>query len=89
MEYEYKLTTKGKEEVSAFIKYCEETREILLAESSILDDETKLPNEDAIVSDIALFIDKDGEYLNSWGITDYANSNPLCLKENIDFVKCK
>lgn len=87
MEYEYKLTTKGKEEVSAFIKYCEETREILLAESSILDDETKLPNEDAIVSDIALFIDKDGEYLNSWGITDYANSNPLCLKENIDFVK--
>lgn len=89
MEYEYKLTTKGKEEVSAFIKYCEETREILLAESSILDDETKLPDEEAIVSDIALFIDKNGEYLNSWGITDYANSNPLCLKENIDFVKCK
>ena len=89
MEYEYKLTKKGKEEVSAFIKYCEETREILLAESSILDDETKLPDEEAIVSDIALFIDKNGEYLNSWGITDYANSNPLCLKENIDFVKCK
>lgn len=54
---------------------------------SILNDETKLPDEEAIVSDIALFIDKDGEYLNSWGITDYANSNPLCLKENIDFVK--
>lgn len=50
-------------------------------------DETKLPDEEDILSDIALFIDKDGEYLNSWGITDYANSNPLCLKENIDFVK--
>lgn len=56
-------------------------------QSIILNDETKLPDEEAIVSDIALFIDKDGEYLNSWGITDYANSNPLCLKENIDFVK--
>lgn len=87
MEYEYKLTKKGKEKVASFIKYCEKTRKILLKESSILDDETTLPNEDAIVSDIALFIDKDGEYLNSWGITDYANSNPLCLKENIDFVK--
>lgn len=84
---EYQLTKKGKEKVISFIKYCKETREILLAESSILNDETKLPDEEAIVSDIALFIDKDGEYLNSWGITDYANSNPLCLKENIDFVK--
>lgn len=53
----------------------------------MLDDETKLPDEEDILSDIALFIDKDGEYFNSWGITDYANSNPLCLKENIDFVK--
>lgn len=89
MEYEYKLTTKGKEEVAAFIKYCKETREILLKESSMLDDETKLPNEEDILSDIALFIDKDGEYFNSWGITDYANSNLLCLKENIDFVRCE
>lgn len=89
MEYEYKLTKKGKEKVASFIKYCEETRKILLKESSILNDETTLPDEEAIVSDIALFIDKDGEYLNSWGITDYANSTPLCLKENIDFVKNK
>ena len=80
---EYQLTKKGKEKVISFIKYCEE---ILLAESSILNDETKLPDEEAIVSDIALFIDKDGEYLNSWGITDYANSNPLCLKENIELI---
>lgn len=55
----------------------------------MLDDETKLPNEEDILSDIALFIDKDGEYFNSWGITDYANSNLLCLKENIDFVRCE
>lgn len=84
---EYQLTKKGKEKVISFIKYCKETREILLKESSMLDDETKLPDEEDILSDIALFIDKDGEYLNSWGITDYANSNPLCLKKNIDFVK--
>lgn len=84
---EYQLTKKGKEKVISFIKYCKETREILLKESSMLDDETKLPGEEDILSDVALFIDKDGEYLNSWGITDYANSNPLCLKENIDFVK--
>lgn len=32
----------------------------------MLDDETKLPDEEDILSDIALFIDKDGEYLNSW-----------------------
>lgn len=87
MEYEYKLTKKGKEEVAAFIKYCKETREILLKESSMFDDETKLPDEEDILSDIALFVDKDGEYCNCWGITDYTNSNPLCLKENIDFVK--
>ena len=84
---EYQLTKKGKEKVISFIKYCKETRDILSKESSILDDETILPDEEAIVSDISLFIDKNGEYLNSWGITDYANSNPLCLKENIDFVK--
>lgn len=84
---EYKLTKKGEEKVASFIKYCEETRKILLEESSILDDGTTLPDEEAIVSDISLFIDKNGEYLNSWGITDYANSDPLCLKENIDFVK--
>ena len=84
---EYKLTKKGKEEVAAFIKYCKETREILLKESSMFDDETKLPDEEDILSDIALFVDKDGEYCNCWGITDYTNSNPSCLKENIDFVK--
>lgn len=39
---EYQLTKKGKEKVISFIKYCEETREILLAESSILNDETKI-----------------------------------------------
>ena len=39
---EYQLTKKGKEKVISFIKYCKETREILLKESSMLDDETKL-----------------------------------------------
>lgn len=75
----YTLTEKGKETVAQFIAECEALRKELLDAEKDTADETTLPDEEAIMEDVEWSIE-DGEYINSWGVTDNYNSSPLCLR---------
>ncbi len=84
----YKLTKHGKEVVEDFIKSCNEEKEKILNVGLDTSHEEYIPTIEDIEDDIGVFIDKDGDYYNYWGITDnYNSSNMLCLKENVDFIE--
>ncbi|MGO5174559.1 hypothetical protein ACTQ2N_05085 [Ruminococcus sp. LCP21S3_E8] len=57
-----------------------------MKENNITEDYTTIPNLYDILSDIEVFVDKDGDYYNCWEITDNVNSELLRLKRGIDFV---
>lgn len=80
------LTLEGERKVEAYI--CElyaKRKEILDAGKDTADD-TEIPDINDIISDIEIFVDKNGDYYNDWGVTDNYNSDhPLSLSEGIDF----
>ena len=83
----YKLTAAGKRKAMKFLKGCSEKRKKILVEKKDTAYETTLPTIDDIVNDISLFgIDEDGEYFNTWGVTDHFNSDMLTLVINKDML---
>ena len=84
----YRLTRKGLAECERFIAECEAKRKEILDAGKDTADDTIIPTIEDIECDINDCIDKDGEYYNSWGVTDNYNSDtPLCLTLNEDFVR--
>jgi hypothetical protein len=89
---EYILTEKGRENVTWFIKECAAKRKEILDAGIGTADDTNLPTEEDIVSDLNYGegIDEDGDYYNSWGVTDnYAYDLMLELSIDEDFVEVK
>ena len=84
MAYAYRLTKKGKEKVSHFLRECEAFHKEILDAGKDTADDTYLPDEESIVSDIEEWIDEDGYYVNGWGVTDNY-SLPISLIEGEDF----
>lgn len=83
----YVLTKTGIRIAKEYIKELQEKRKEILDGCKDTCEETKLPDVEAIESDVNLFAE-DGEYLNGWSVTDNYNSDyPLCLQEGIDYVK--
>lgn len=85
----YRLTDKGIKKCEQFIAECNAKRkEILDARKDIAKD-TDIPTVKDIESDINAFgVDKDGDYYNSWGVTDHYNSDtPIGLTLGIDFIE--
>ena len=83
----YRLTIKGKEIAEHYIKELEAKRKEILDAGKDTCDETQLPTLYDIEDDIAYMIDKDGEYYNSWGVTDNYNADcPLYLSLGTDFA---
>lgn len=86
---EYILTEKGREKVTWFIKECAAKRKEILDAGIDTADDTNLPTEEDIVSDLnyGVGIDEDGDYYNCWGVTDnYSSDAPCCLEVGIDFM---
>lgn len=81
-----KLTQEGIKTIQSFINECKLKRKKILKENNITEDYKTIPNLYDILSDIEVFVDKDGDYYNCWGITDNVNSELLRLKRGIDFV---
>lgn len=89
---EYILTEKGREKVTWFIKECAAKRKEILDAGIDTADDTNLPTEEAIVSDLNYGegVDEDGDYYNSWGVTDnYAYDLTLGMSIDEDFVAVK
>ena len=81
------LTEVGKENVKSFIRECKQKRKDILDAKIDTCDDTFLPNEEDIISDIEEWIDEDGEYYNGWGVTDnYDSDRLLNLTKDIDFI---
>ena len=80
----YKLTNRGKREVSRFISECEAFRKEILDAGKDTADDTNLPTEEGILEDIEEWIDEDGYYVNGWGVTDNY-SLPIGLMKGEDF----
>lgn len=80
-----KLTETGQYYVNDFISEITAKRKEILDAGKDTVYETNLPNVDDIICDIECFTDEDGEYYNSWGITDNYNSHVLRLSKGIDF----
>ena len=90
-DLDYVLTSYGKEMVEIFIEECAAKRKEILDAGIDTTDETILPSEEDILSDLNCgeYIDEDGFYNNGWGVTDHYDSDaPISLRYGIDFV-CK
>lgn len=88
-ERDYVLTFHGKKEVEIFTKNCAAKRKEILDAGIDTADETNLPSEEDILSDLnhGVGIDEDGDYYNGWGVTDHYDSDiPISLHYGIDFV---
>lgn len=88
---DYVLTSYGKENVEIFIDECAAKRKEILDAGIDAAEETNLPSEEDILSDLnhGVGIDEDGDYYNGWGVTDHYDSDtPISLHYGIDFV-CK
>ncbi|WP_270368267.1 hypothetical protein [Eubacterium ramulus] len=88
---DYVLTSYGKENVEIFIDECAAKRKEILVAGIDTAEETNLPSEEDILSDLncGVGVDEDGDYYNRWGITDHYDSDtPISLRYGIDFV-CK
>lgn len=89
---EYILTEAGKKKVTWFINECAAKRKEILDAGIDTADDTNLPTEEAIVSDLnyGVGVDEDGDYYNSWGVTDnYSSDSAIELSINEDFVEVK
>lgn len=86
---EYVLTEEGKRKVAAFIEECKAKRKEILDAGLDTADETQIPTEEDILSDLnnGVEVDEDGDYYNSWGVTDNYTSDQACeLTINEDFI---
>lgn len=86
---EYVLTEEGKRKVAAFIKECETKRKEILDAGLDTAEETQIPTETDILSDLncGVEVDDDGDYYNAWGVTDNYCSDRACeLTINEDFI---
>ena len=84
MAYAYKFTEKGKKKVARFIRDCEAFRKEILDAGKDTADDTNIPDEESILSDIPDMIDEEGFYGNGWGVTDNYDL-PIFLYEGEDF----
>ena len=85
----YELTETGKEKVAYFITECAAKRKEILDTGLDTADETNLPTEEAILSDLndGVGVDEEGDYYNGWGVTDHYDSDgALGLSIGEDFV---
>ena len=89
--FRYKLTELGIKKCEHFIKECKAKRKEILDARKDTANETTIPTIEDIEADIACFEpDEDGEYYNSWGVTDnYDSDLPLSLILDKDFVLVK
>ena len=79
----YELTELGKTMVRRYIVECTAKRKEILDAGKDTGEETKLPTEEDILDDINYMfgLDDEGEYYNSWAVTDnYDSDYPLVLK---------
>lgn len=85
----FKLTEKGIENCKRFIKECEAKRKEILDAGKDTAENTTIPTVEELENDVNFFgIDEDGEYINSWGVTDNYNSdNAIILKLGVDFIE--
>lgn len=86
---EYILTEEGKRKVAAFIKECEAKRKEILDAGLDTAEETQIPTEEDILSDLnnGVGVDEDGDYYNSWGVTDDYRFDLVCeMTINEDFI---
>ena len=84
------LTETGKRKVAGFILECTAKRKEILDAGLDTADETNLPTEEDIVSDLnyGIGVDEEGDYFNGWGVTDhYDSDSALSLSINEDFVE--
>lgn len=90
MEYKYILTELGKQKVANYISECAAKRKEILDARIDTIEETNLPTEEDIVSDLnnGVGIDEEGDYFNNFGVTDnYSSDYPIGLSINEDFVE--
>lgn len=82
------LTTLGRNKISKYILELSAKRTELLGANKDTADETELPTLEDIYDDMLIQgFDSDGEYVNSWGVTDNYNADsPICLKLGEDAV---
>lgn len=80
-----KFTEKGKKKVDIFIAELKAKRKELLDAGKDTADETNLPDENDILSDIEWFVDENGNYFNGWGCTDNTDLS-IFLAAGEDFV---
>ena len=78
---ELEYTEKGKEKVKAYIKELGAKRKEILDAGKDTADDTDIPTLEDILNDASCFIGvENGEYFNSWGVTDNYNAdNAICL----------
>ena len=78
---ELEYTENGKEKVKAYIKELEAKRKEILDAGKDTADDTYIPTLEDILNDASCFIGvENGEYFNSWGVTDhYDADNAICL----------
>ena len=87
---EYVLTKIGKEKVEMFLTECAAKRKEILDAGIDTVNETNIPTEEDILSDLnsGVGVDEDGEYYNGWGVTDHYDSDSvLRLSINEDFTE--
>lgn len=87
----YRLTQTGREAIASYIMELEAKRKEILDARKDTADETFIPTEEDIISDIDSFIDLDDAdgvcYCNNWGVTDnYDADTPLALYIGHDIV---
>ena len=90
MKSVYVLTEVGKRAVSDFIAECTAKRKELLDAGKDTAEETTLPDEAAILSDLncGVGVDSDGDYFNGWSVTDHYDSDTvLGLHLGKDFIE--
>lgn len=88
----YVLTAHGREIVDDYIRNCAAKRKEILDAGKDTADETYLPTAEGILSDLnfGVGVDKEGDYFNSWGVTDHYNADDvLGLHIGEDFVKAQ
>ena len=82
-----KLTQAGRDGVCFFRAELEEKRKEILDAGKDTADDTVLPDERDILSDIEYF-EENGEYCNGWGCTDNCNGDyPLYLKRGVHYTE--
>ncbi len=81
------LTQEGKNEVDFYIRELKAKRKEILDAGLDTANETHLPTEKDILSDIA-WSEDNGEYFNCWGVTDnYDADAPLVLNRGIHYIE--